>query len=116
MRPAHGDAFQAIGEQGVTASQLGQALGITKQAAGQMVDELVALGYVRRDPDPADARRKRVTLTARGIDALARSAVVFEELCGEWDRRLPAGLTRDDLLAALRAGNGDAPRALRPVW
>jgi DNA-binding MarR family transcriptional regulator len=116
LRPAHGYAFQAIGAQGLTASQLGQALGITKQAAGQMVDELAALGYVRREPDPADARRKRVTLTAHGIDALARSAEAFEEVCREWDRRLPDGMTRDDLLAALRGASGDAPRALRPVW
>ena len=116
MRPAHGYAFQAIGAEGLTASELGQALGITKQAAGQMVDELLRLGYVRREPDPADARRKRVTLTAHGIDALAQSAAVFEELCAEWDRRLPDGMTRDDLLAALRAGSGDAPRALRPIW
>src|SRR3954469_10670230 len=104
MRPAHGYAFQAIGVEGLTASELGQALGITKQAAGQMVDELLRLGYVRREPDPADARRKRVTLTPHGIDALAQSAAVFEELCAEWDRGLPDGMTRDDLLAALRAG------------
>jgi len=80
-----------------------------------MVDELVALGYVRREPDPADARRKRVVLTARGHDALAQSAAVFEELCVEWDHRLPPGLTRDDLLAALRAA-GAAQAPLRPVW
>ncbi len=54
-----------------------------------MVDELLRLGYVRREPDPTDARRKRVTLTEHGIDALARSAEAFEELCAEWDRRLP---------------------------
>jgi len=121
LRPAHGYAFQAIGSDGLTASELGQALGITKQAAGQMVDELLRLGYVRREPDPADARRKRVVLTARGLDALARSAEVFEELCREWATRLPAGMALDDLLGALRAGagiGGAAPHGgpLRPVW
>ena len=47
MRPAHGYAFQAIGAYGATATELGRRLGVTKQAAGQMVDELVRLGYVR---------------------------------------------------------------------
>jgi DNA-binding MarR family transcriptional regulator len=115
MRPAHGYAFQAIGPDGLTASELGQALGITKQAAGQMVDELVALDYVRREPDPADARRKRLRLTAHGTDALVRSAEIFDELCRDWATRLPPGLTLDDLLAGLRAaGPGDT--ALRLVW
>jgi DNA-binding MarR family transcriptional regulator len=119
LRPAHGYAFQAIGADGLTASELGQALGITKQAAGQMVDELLRLGYVRREPDPGDARRKRVMLTAHGIDALARSAEVFDEVCAQWATRLPPSLTLDDLLAALRAGSAGAPQpggALRPVW
>jgi len=113
LRPAHGYAFQAIGPDGLTASELGHALGITKQAAGQMVDELLRMGYVRREPDPADARRKRVTLTAHGLDALARSAEVFDELCREWEARLPAGMRLDDLLVALRARGGGP---LRPVW
>ena len=43
-----------------TASELGQRLGVTKQAAGQMVDELARLGYVNRGPDPADGRRRLV--------------------------------------------------------
>src|SRR5918994_1959083 len=52
VRPAHGYAFQAIGASGATATELGRRLGVTKQAAGQMVDELVRLGYVVRRADP----------------------------------------------------------------
>src|SRR4051794_33509669 len=44
-RPAHGFALQAIGPDGVTASDLGRRLGISKQAAGKTVDHLVRLGY-----------------------------------------------------------------------
>ena len=36
-----------------------------------MVDDLEARGYVRRVPDPADARAKLVRLTARGRRAAA---------------------------------------------
>src|SRR5262245_15038829 len=87
VRPAHGYAFQAIGVDGTTAGELGVRLGVTKQAAGQMVDELVRLGYVVRESDPADGRRRLVKLTPRGIDCLRASADVFEELVAEWRAR-----------------------------
>lgn len=50
-------------------SQLGQVileLGISKQAAGQLIDTLVARGYLERSPDPDDRRRMRIVLTERG--------------------------------------------------
>ncbi|UNZ17316.1 MarR family transcriptional regulator [Streptomyces sp. 891-h] len=88
MRPAHGFAMQAIGRDGVTASELGRRLGVSKQAAGKTVDRLAALGYAERVADPADARRKLVRLTGRGRDALELSAAVFEELRGRWTDQL----------------------------
>lgn len=88
MRPAHGFAMQAIGPGGATASELGRRLGVSKQAAGKTADRLVALGYAERAGDAADARRKVIRLTPHGIDALRRSAAVFEELRGRWARAL----------------------------
>src|SRR3954467_14655420 len=84
VRPAHGYAFQAIGPDGTTAGELGQRLGVTKQAAGQMVDDLIRLDYVERGPDPSDGRRRLVTLTPRGVDCLRASAEIFDELLTEW--------------------------------
>ncbi|MGW2558335.1 MarR family winged helix-turn-helix transcriptional regulator [Streptomyces sp. NPDC001514] len=88
VRPAHGFAMQAIGIDGATASEIGRRLGVSKQAAGKTVDRLVAFGYAERVDDPADARRKTVRLTPHGLDALARSAAVFDELRAEWARAL----------------------------
>jgi DNA-binding MarR family transcriptional regulator len=88
VRPAHGFAMQAIGRDGATATELGRRLGVSKQAAGKTVDRLVELGYAQRAADPADARRKLVRLTPRGLDALARSAAVFEQLRARWVDRL----------------------------
>jgi len=48
-------------------------LGVSKQAAGQLVDTLVLRGYLERSPDPADRRRMTVALTERG--RLAAAAV-----------------------------------------
>jgi len=113
VRPAHGYAFQAIGADGTTASVLGERLGVTKQAAGQMVDELTRLGYVTREPDPADGRRRLVRLTPRGVDCLRASADVFEEIVAEWRAH---GDDVDAAVAALSGLTGLYGGALRPIW
>ncbi|MER5460350.1 MarR family transcriptional regulator [Streptomyces sp. NPDC002668] len=95
VRPAHGFAMQAIGAGGATASEIGRRLGVSKQAAGKTVDRLIALGYAVRADDPADARRKLVRLTPHGIDALTRSAAVFDELRADWARTLGARRVAD---------------------
>jgi DNA-binding MarR family transcriptional regulator len=113
VRPAHGYAFQAIGADGTTAGELGQRLGVTKQAAGQMVDELVRLRYVTRAPDPADGRRRLVRLTPRGVDCLRASAEIFDELLAEWREQsadVDAAIAALDQLAELYGGR------LRPIW
>jgi len=102
VRPAHGFALQAIGLDGATASEIGRRLGISKQAAGKTVDRLAAMGYVARVDDAEDGRRKLIRLTPRGIDVLARSALIFDELHDEWastigERRLA------DMETALRS-------------
>ena len=100
LRPMHGFVFQAIGGSGTTAAELGRRLGISKQAAGKIIDGLLELGYVERGADPDDARRKLVRLTGRGLDSLARSARIFDDLRAGWAARLgPARLRalEDDL-------------------
>jgi DNA-binding MarR family transcriptional regulator len=44
---------------------------VSKQAASQLVDTLVARGYVLRVPDEDDRRRLSVALTERGVAAAA---------------------------------------------
>lgn len=95
MRPAHGFAMQAIGPHGATASDIGRRLGVSKQAAGKTVDKLIALGYAARGEDPDDARRKIVRLTPHGIDALRKSAEIFERLRHRWVQELGARRVRD---------------------
>jgi DNA-binding MarR family transcriptional regulator len=88
VRPAHGFALQAIGIDGVTATELGRRLGVSKQAAGKTVDRLADLGYVDRTDDETDGRRKLIRLTARGIDVLRTSAEIFDELRVTWVQAL----------------------------
>lgn len=88
LRPLHGFVLQAVGMDGTTATELGQRLGISKQAAGKTVDRLVEVGYLERMDDPRDARRRLVRVTPRGADGLRRSAEIFDELRRQWTERL----------------------------
>jgi DNA-binding MarR family transcriptional regulator len=106
LRPAHGFVLQAVGVAGTTASELGHRLGVSKQAAGKTIDRLVALGYLERVDDPADARRKIVRLTDRGVDGLVRSARIFDGLRAGW-----AATLGDERLRGLE----DALREVAPV-
>jgi len=101
LRPAHGFAMQAVGINGATATEVGRRLGISKQAAGKTIERLEAIGYATRAGDAADRRRKLVWLTPHGLDALAQSAAIFEDIRSRWAAAV--GQQRlDDLEASLR--------------
>ncbi|MFB4292478.1 MarR family winged helix-turn-helix transcriptional regulator [Nonomuraea sp. ATR24] len=88
MRPMHGFVMQAIGSRGTTAVDLGRVLGVSKQAAGKTIETMERAGYVERTRDPDDTRRKIVRLTPFGVDALARSARIFDALRARWAEEL----------------------------
>ena len=71
IRPAHGFAFVRISAGDARTSDVAEHLGITKQAAAQIVGHLVANGYVVRQPDLTDARAQLLLLTERGRDCTA---------------------------------------------
>lgn len=54
---------------GVRITELADRLGTTKQAVGQLVNELERAGYLERVPDPSDGRAKLVRMTDRGWGA-----------------------------------------------
>ncbi|KGN38080.1 MarR family transcriptional regulator [Knoellia subterranea KCTC 19937] len=84
LRPAIGFAVQAISHGATTASDLGRATGVSKQAASKTVDQLLSMGYVETVPDERDARRKALRLTARGVDLVTLSGAVLDDLRAEW--------------------------------
>jgi DNA-binding MarR family transcriptional regulator len=68
---------------GVPLSQLVTELGVTKQAAGQLVDALVLRGYLDRTVDPEDRRKLTVALTPRGQAAAETQAAARERVDAE---------------------------------
>ncbi|MEV4254900.1 MarR family winged helix-turn-helix transcriptional regulator [Spirillospora sp. NPDC049652] len=116
MRPMHGFVFQAIGAEGTTAVELGRRLGVTKQAAGKLVDNLERLGYVERAADPSDARRKLVRLTGHGWDALRRSALTFDAVRRRWADELGPDRMRAFEATLRQMTPGDMWRLDAPGW
>jgi DNA-binding MarR family transcriptional regulator len=56
----------ALGQGEVPLARLITDLRISKQLAGQLVDNLVTRGYLDRSPDPNDRRRFVIALSERG--------------------------------------------------
>lgn len=66
-----GFVLRTLGAGPTTISGLAERLEISKQGAGQIVDDMERRGYVERRPDPTDARARLLHLTERGEAALA---------------------------------------------
>jgi DNA-binding MarR family transcriptional regulator len=113
VRPAHGFAFARLAAGGATITELAGHLGVTRQAAAQLVDELEASGYVERSPHPRDARARLVTLTGKGWACTRAAEAAITDTIRPWAEALGEQrlLTLRDDLASI------APRGpLRPVW
>jgi len=93
-----GYVFRALAERPMTVGALAARLGVTKQAAAQIVEDMRRRGYLRRDPDPTDRRAALLALTDRGTAAL--------DAARQFHRRFERRLVRehgDDAVRALRA-------------
>lgn len=113
VRPAHGFAFVRIAQGDATALDVAQHLGITKQAAGKLVDQLVERGYVVRTRDPVDRRRRPLQLTDRGRACTRAAEVAAQGVVASWQDRLGADgvITLRNLLLQL-----DLAGPIRPAW
>jgi DNA-binding MarR family transcriptional regulator len=88
IRPAHGCVFRFIEVEGSRLTEIAARAGMTKQAVGEVVDDLERRGYVERLPDPADGRAKTIRLSARGWDAQAAALRIFAEMERRWGREV----------------------------
>jgi DNA-binding MarR family transcriptional regulator len=113
VRPAHGFAFARLAPAGATTIELAEHLGVTKQAASQLVDELVRKGYVERRTHPHDARARLLVLSERGWACTRAATAAAVETLGRWEAVIGD--------AKLRALAADIARVvpvgqLRPTW
>lgn len=118
IRITHGCVFRFVRDDGMRLTRLAELAAITKQSAGEIVDDLVKRGYVERVPDPADKRAKLIRLTQKGREAQATGFALFAEIERRWIERYGAerwAAMRDLLEELVAAEAPDAvPELSRP--
>src|SRR3954470_21247925 len=87
IRPTHGCVFRFIREEPLRLTELATLAGMTKQSIGEVIDNLVELGYVKRVPDPQDRRAKLLCLTERGEEAQKVGFGLFRKVEQRWAKR-----------------------------
>ena len=117
MRSAFGFVIRAVDAEEPTVGRLAELLGVSRQAASKLADEMVSRGYLLRASDPQDRRRTRLRLSAKGRRvrerAAAESAAIEAELREAVGDREVDGL-RHALLAFIeREGALEEVQALR---
>lgn len=80
---AQSRVFGAIPADGIRLTDLAGRLHATKQAVGELVDQMEGAGYVERVPDPADARAKLIGFTDKGWRAVDAALTIFDEIESE---------------------------------
>jgi DNA-binding MarR family transcriptional regulator len=90
IRPTHGCVFRFVKGDGKRLTDVAELAGMTKQSVGEIVDDLVARGYVKRIPDPDDKRAKIICLTERGERAQATGLALFAKVEKQWAKRYGA--------------------------
>jgi DNA-binding MarR family transcriptional regulator len=101
ISPRHGAVLAYLRLDGIRATELARLSGQHKQVIGKNVDELEALGYVERRPDPDDRRAKLVVPTERGRAEMRTADAIMAEIA-ERHRRLLGPDAYDRFLADFR--------------
>lgn len=106
LTPAMARVAARLSEDGIRVTEIAAQARITKQSASVLVEQLERAAYVRRAPDPGDARARLVHIAPRGraVQRVAREVEAAVER--EWAAHLGA-----ERMAALREALG----ALREI-
>lgn len=113
VRPMHGFAFVRISAGDATVVEVAQHLGVSKQAASRLVEQLAQRGYVTRKADPSDGRARLLRLTDRGWACTRAAEKAAADSANAWKEQLG-----DDAMAELQAALQVVvvPGRLRPAW
>jgi DNA-binding MarR family transcriptional regulator len=88
LRRSHTSLLPHIDLAGTRITDLAERLGVSKQAASQLVDDLEQLGVLARVPDPEDARARRVIFTELGRAGLLEGLSVLRAMERELGARI----------------------------
>jgi DNA-binding MarR family transcriptional regulator len=88
LRTAHTQLFPHISSDGIRLTELAARVGVSKQAIGPLVDDLVSEGMIGRVDDPIDRRAKLIRWTRKGERAMLHGINVLGTLEQEVGRRI----------------------------
>ncbi len=113
VRPVHGFVFGILAAGPLSTTDLADQLGVSKQAAGQLVEHLERRGYLTKEADPHDKRARRLVMTERGRACTQAAARAAADTVVSWRKALTKAQAAgfDAALAALAR-----PGRLRPAW
>src|SRR5690606_41332070 len=74
LRPRHGAGLAHLDPEGTRATDIARRSRRHKQDIRKLIDELEALGYVERRPDPDDRRAKLIVPPRPALDPKPRGA------------------------------------------
>lgn len=91
IRDPHLQIFGAIGVGRVRLTEVAARAQLSLAAASELVNDLQALGYLERQPDPRDGRAKLICLTERGRGLMAHAGNQVAAIEDRWARLLGGG-------------------------
>jgi DNA-binding MarR family transcriptional regulator len=80
LRMPHTMLLERLPPDGARLSELAALLGMSKQAAGEIVDDLESAGYIQRVADPGDRRAKLVVASPKGAAAFGEVFAVLSAM------------------------------------
>jgi DNA-binding MarR family transcriptional regulator len=109
VRAVHDFALRAIDAGADSAVALGRRLSVSKQAAAKTIVALEERGYVMREPDGGDGRRKRIIITPLGRQVLTTGEEIFDSIRQQWAERIGSAALQEleQSLRMLVGGNKD---------
>jgi DNA-binding MarR family transcriptional regulator len=111
LRMRHLALLEGLPREGARVTTLASQTGMTKQAMGELVDEIEASGYIERKNDPADRRARLIVFTAKGLHAWEEAFAIIGEMERDYaamvgsTRYAEARATLTELIAAIEDAN-----------
>lgn len=119
VRPSFGFVLLAARDRPITAKDVAELLGFTKQAATKLLAAMQDDGLLEEGPAPSDGRTRPLQVSRTGRKLLSTVERIYAELEGEWARELGAAeleRVRRNVTRVLRARHDGALPPVRPTW
>lgn len=99
LRSTHTALLSNLELEGSSLTSVALRAGMTKQAMGRLVDELVRLGYIKSSRDKTDGRAINLAFTDSGLDLMQQSFAVMNDI----ERRCARRIGKDHLQKLLQS-------------